>query len=193
MATCASCVSGASSCSGACSSSCTYYCSSGGCKGCSGGCTGTCSGCSGGCEGCTGSCSSTCSGGCKGECKDNCTGQCKNTCQGNCNSGCTSSTQVENLANLTRSSIIYKSEIFKLHTFILNEAARRGNIPSSQIINQRQLIDDAQISTIINNLSLAEQDTSDLSAVAGSIATGNLIDLIITRAKAAYNTILVLG
>lgn len=155
--------------------------------GCSGGCTGTCSTC-GGCGGCDGGCNSTCLDTCKGKCKDTCSAQCTNTCKGNCNSGCTSSTQTENLNNLTRSEIIYQSEISRLHTFILNEASRRGQSPGEQTIDQGTIIDDAQISTIITNLGLAGQEISDLSITNGDIASGALIDLIITRAKAAYNT-----
>lgn len=163
-----------------CGGNCTSSTCSGGCKGCGSGCSGRCtgcgSGCASGCSGCGSGCASSCSG---------CSGSCSNAC----NTGCTSSTQTTSFNALTATSPIHASEINELAAFIYRELQRRGVSATQQSVSVGGAATAALMTTLKTQLSSAGQ-TASYTATAGNTIQLVLINDLITKAKAAYNTLI---
>ena len=179
------CSSCADSCTGVCATdrgactcggNCTSSTCSGGCKGCGSGCSGGCSStCSGGCKGCGSGCASSCSG-------------CSGSCSSACNTGCTNSTQTTSYNALTATSPIKASEINELAAFIYRELQRRSVSATQQSVSVGGQATAALMTTLKTQLSSAGQ-TASYTATTGNIVQAALINDLITKAKAAYDTL----
>lgn len=195
----ATCASGCSvECRGGCTVTCANSCSvecRGGCRytgGCGGDCQGSCSGCRGTCQGCTScsGCSGTCSGTCSATCANDCTGGCKtgctSSCTGTCASKCTGGAQDTNAANLNLTTKFEKANIQAISDFIVTEAKRKSQSPTSISFSVGEKISKSKIDTIIANLKKAGK-TASYSATVGSKGLKVLGEDLITKALDAWD------
>lgn len=200
-------------CANSCSVACTGGCQKDGCTGCAGcrggcrdtggcggDCQGSCSGCRGTCQGCTScsgcsgtcsggcgsSCSSSCSSACAATCADNCTGGCTSSCTGTCASKCTGGAQDTNAANLNLTTKFEKANIQAISDFIVTEAKRKSQSPTSISFSVGEKISKSKIDTIIANLKKAGK-TASYSATVGSKGLKVLGEDLITKALDAWD------